>query len=96
MAYTSSSRLSADLGRACVDKEGADVNLVARDRSRFSAHKAVLACRSPVLSGFLTAAAAAATTDRFTGTYVLHCWSRFACLSYPVVGVSVGVAISSR
>ena len=53
MAYASSSRLSADLGRACVDKEGADVHLVARDRSRFPAHKAVISCRSEVLGALL-------------------------------------------
>lgn len=59
MAYASSSRLSADLGQACADKEGADLCLVARDGSRFLAHKAVLSCRSPVLGDLLTAAAAA-------------------------------------
>lgn len=53
MAYASSSRLSADLGRACVDKEGADVHLVARDRSRFPAHRAVISCRSEVLGALL-------------------------------------------
>ena len=53
MAYASSSRLSADLGRACIDKEGADVHLVARDRSRFPAHRAVIACRSDVLGALL-------------------------------------------
>lgn len=57
-AYASSSRLSADLGSACVDKEGADVFVVARDRSRFLAHKAVLSCRSRVLERLLTDAAA--------------------------------------
>lgn len=58
-AYASSSRLSADLGSACVDKEGADVFVVARDRSRFLAHKAVISCRSRVLEGLLADAAAA-------------------------------------
>lgn len=59
MAYASSSRLSADLGRACVDKEGADMFLVARDRSRFPAHKAIISCRSPVLGKLLEDATAA-------------------------------------
>eukprot|EP00903_Cladosiphon_okamuranus_P011781 g11074.t1 len=57
-AYASSSRLSADLGTACVDKEGADVFVVARDRSRFLAHKAVISCRSRVLERLLGDAAA--------------------------------------
>lgn len=57
-AYTSSSRLSADLGCACVDKEGADVFIVARDRSRYLAHRAVISCRSRVLEGLLTNATA--------------------------------------
>lgn len=52
-AYASSSRLAADLGRACVDKEDADVSLVARDGSSFLAHKVVIACRSAVLEGLL-------------------------------------------
>lgn len=56
-AYASSSRLSADLGRACVDKEGADVYMVARDRSRFLAHKAIISCRSEVLGELLADAA---------------------------------------
>lgn len=56
MSYASSSRLSADLGRACVEKEGADVFLVARDRSRFPAHKAVVASRSRVLGALLAGA----------------------------------------
>lgn len=56
MAYASSSRLSADLGRACVDKEGSDLHLVARDRSRFPAHKAVISCRSEVLATLIAAA----------------------------------------
>ncbi|CAB1107021.1 unnamed protein product [Ectocarpus sp. CCAP 1310/34] len=63
MAYASSSRLSADLRRACVDKQGADLFLVARDRSRFPAHKAVVACRSAVLGGLLAKAAAAASSE---------------------------------
>lgn len=36
-----------------MDKEGADVYVVARDRSRFLAHKAIISCRSEVLGGFL-------------------------------------------
>ena len=57
-AYASSSRLSADLGNACEDKEGADVFVVARDRSRFLAHRAVIACRSTVLEQLLADASA--------------------------------------
>lgn len=53
MADTSSSGLAADLGRACVEKEGVDVSLVARDGSTFSAHELVLSCRSPVLAALL-------------------------------------------
>ncbi|CAM9474506.1 unnamed protein product, partial [Hapterophycus canaliculatus] len=55
-AYASSTRLSADLGRACVEKEGADVFLVARDRSRFLAHKAIISCRSDVLGALVARA----------------------------------------
>ncbi|CAM9549795.1 unnamed protein product, partial [Ectocarpus sp. 8 AP-2014] len=67
MAYASSSRLSADLRRACVDKQGADLFLVARDRSRFLAHKAVVACRSAVLGDLLAKAAAAAAASSEEG-----------------------------
>ncbi|CAM9662216.1 unnamed protein product [Scytosiphon promiscuus] len=59
-AYASSTRLSADLGRACVEKQGADVFLVARDRSRFPAHKAIVSCRSDVLGGLVARAEEAA------------------------------------
>ncbi|CAN0433831.1 unnamed protein product, partial [Ectocarpus sp. 12 AP-2014] len=67
MAYASSSRLSADLRRACVDKQGADLFLVARDRSRFPAHKAVVACRSAVLGDLLAKAATAAASAEEEG-----------------------------
>lgn len=66
-AYASSSRLSADLGTACVDKEGADVFLVARNRARFLAHKAVISCRSGVLEGLLADADAAASEGEGKG-----------------------------
>ncbi|CAM9761535.1 unnamed protein product, partial [Choristocarpus tenellus] len=48
-SYTSSSCLSADLGRACVEKEGADCCLVAHNRARYLGHAALLSCRSPML-----------------------------------------------
>lgn len=41
-----------------MEKEGADVFIVARDRSRFLAHKAIISCRSEVLAGLLADAAA--------------------------------------
>lgn len=39
-----------------MEKEGADVFLVARDRSRFPAHKAIISCRSDVLGALLARA----------------------------------------
>eukprot|EP00752_Nemacystus_decipiens_P012142 g10764.t1 len=63
-AYASSSRLSADLGNACENKDGADVFVVARDRSRFLAHKAVISCRSRVLEGLLADASASGRKEK--------------------------------
>ncbi|CAM9822911.1 unnamed protein product [Discosporangium mesarthrocarpum] len=58
MSYTSSSSLASDLSRVCLEKEGADVCLVARDRSCYLAHSAIISCRSSVLRGLLSMAGA--------------------------------------
>lgn len=39
-----------------MEKEGADVFLVTRDRSRFPAHKAIISCRSDVLRALVARA----------------------------------------
>lgn len=79
-AYASSSRLSADLGGACVDKEGADVFVVARDRSRFLAHKAVIACRSRVLEGLLADACGSKGKGKPNGAGKVIVWADKKCL----------------
>ncbi len=86
-AYASSSRLSADLGRACVDKEGADVFIVARDRSRFLAHKAVVSSRSEVLGGLLADAAASERSVKAEGEALVLVLSTFFQESKPLPAV---------
>lgn len=58
VAHTTTARLSSDLGRACRMKADADIYLVARNRFRFAAHKAILSCRCRVLGRLIDKAVA--------------------------------------
>lgn len=58
VVHATTARLSSDLGRACRMTADADIYVVARNRLRFAAHKAILSCRCRVLGELIDKAVA--------------------------------------